>query len=459
MVQNETTDTIAAMATPRGRGGIGIVRISGPETAKIAKHLLGHVPEVRVAEYLAFLDKQGEPLDQGIALFFKGPNSFTGEDVLELQGHGGPVVMDCLLHEVVSWGARIAQPGEFTLRAFLNNKIDLLQAEAIADLINASTTNAARGAMRSLQGVFSKLVEEIIEALIKLRMYVEAAIDFPEEEIDFLSDKRIELNLERLVKKVGDISIKARQGTLVSDGVRIVIAGHPNAGKSSLLNRLTGSDSAIVTDIPGTTRDVLREHVSIDGLLVQFIDTAGLRIGVDVVEEEGIKRALREIELADHVVWVVDGESVFLEDIPFEQLMHAEWETRLPSEVGRTIFYNKIDKIEVSEKIEKKQNYSVIYGSAKTGEGIKLFKEHLKEIVGFSDTNEGNFIARRRHLESLVNAQKHLLEGQRQLLEFRAGELLAEELRLAQHALENITGRFTSDDLLGKIFSEFCIGK
>lgn len=457
MVQNEAIDTIVAMATPRGRGGVGIIRVSGPKTRTISKNILGKIPATRNAEYLTFLNAHNEPLDQGIALFFQGPNSFTGEDVLELQGHGGPVVMDGLLQEVVSLGARIAAPGEFSYRAFLNNKIDLLQAEAVADLINASTEASARGALRSLQGVFSKLIEDIIESLIQLRMYVEAAIDFPEEEIDFLNDGHIDEKLEALIQTVRQVESKARLGSLLSEGVRVAIAGLPNAGKSSLLNLLAGFDAAIVTDIPGTTRDVLREQISIDGLMVQFVDTAGLRVGADRVEEEGIRRALKEVSLADHVVWVVDSTTT-VETNP--EYLFSEWKTQfLKNDIGKTIFYNKIDKAGISSRVEKKENYTLVYASAKTGEGITEFREHIKEAVGYFETTEGNFVARRRHLEALLLAKQHLLEGIVQLREFRAGELLAEELRQAQLALEGITGRFTSDDLLGKIFSEFCIGK
>jgi tRNA modification GTPase len=466
MVQSEIKDTIVAMATPRGRGGVGIVRVSGSLVPQIAEQILGKTPKVRVAEHLTFLDKKREPLDKGIALFFKGPHSFTGEDVLELQGHGGPVIMDVLLQEVITSGARLAQPGEFSLRAFLNNKIDLLQAEAISDLINASTVDAARGAMRSLQGAFSVQVENVVQALIQLRMYVEAAIDFPEEEIDFLKEGSIGEKLDKIIKKIEAVTHKVRQGALMSDGVKVVIAGLPNAGKSSLLNALSGFEAAIVTEIPGTTRDVLREQISIDGLLVQFIDTAGLREEAEIVEKEGIKRALKEISLADHVVWVVDGSTLFSKDHDnltdegtVKESLWKECEGYISEEIGKTVLYNKIDKVGLAPKIQKRENYTMVFASAKTGEGIEIFREHIKEVMGFSKTTEGNFTARRRHLESLLNAQKYLREGARQLHEFKAGELLAEELREAQLALESITGRFTSDDLLGKIFSEFCIGK
>ncbi len=454
MQQNE--DTIVAQATPRGRGGIGVVRVSGSHTTFIAKQILGKVPQPRQAEYLPFLDKNGELLDQGIALFFKAPNSFTGEDILELQGHGGPFIMDCLIEEVVKAGARLAEPGEFSLRAFLNNKIDLTQAEAIVDLINASSKEAAKSALRTLQGIFSKNIEEIQQELIKLRMYVEAAIDFPEEEIDFLSDGIVKGMLQSLIDQVEGVIAKAHQGSLMSDGIKVVIIGRPNAGKSSLLNALTGYEAAIVADIPGTTRDVLREHISLDGLLIQLVDTAGLRIKADLIEQEGIKRALKETTFADHIIIVVDGTTTHETD---PKRLFPEWADKIPKETGITVLYNKVDCLNIPPFIEQKENYHVVAISAKTGAGLLEFRKHLKNSVGFSENSEGNFIARRRHLEALAQAKQHLLEGMFQLQHFKAGELLAEELRQAQLSLDQITGKFTSDDLLGKIFSEFCIGK
>jgi len=457
MVQNEV-DTIVAEATPRGRGGVGVVRISGPKTSCIAEQILGKIPEVRRGEYLSFFTENGELLDQGIALYFKSPHSFTGEDVLELQGHGGPVVMTGIVQAVVNAGARIAEPGEFSLRAFLNNKIDLLQAEAISDLINANSKEAARGALRSLQGDFSKILFEMVEKLIHLRMYVEAAIDFPEEEIDFLNDGKVKGMLINLMGEVKKATEKAQQGNLMADGIKVVIVGKPNAGKSSLLNTLSGYEVAIVTDIPGTTRDVLREQICIDGLLVQLVDTAGLRIheAVDVVEQEGIRRALKEVSLADHVVMVVDG-SETEETNP--KLLFSEWMEMFPKEVGVTVLVNKIDLTNKVAKVIPMENYTVVNLSVKTGDGINLFSEHLKRVSGFSTHSEGNFIARKRHLIALKEAEKHLQEGFHQLEAYRAGELLAEELRQAQLMLNQITGQFTTDDLLGKIFSEFCIGK
>jgi len=454
MQQNE--DTIVAQATPRGRGGVGIVRVSGPNTVAIAEQILGKVPKARQAEYLSFLGKNGDLLDQGIALFFKGPNSFTGEDILELQGHGGPVIIDGLIEEVIKAGARLAEPGEFSLRAFLNNKIDLTQAEAIVDLINASSKEAAKGALRTLQGTFSKNIEEIVQDLIKLRMYVEAAIDFPEEEIDFLSDGLVDSTLQNLILKTDALTTKTHQGTLLSDGIKVVIIGRPNAGKSSLLNALSGYEAAIVADIPGTTRDVLREQISLDGLLIQLVDTAGLRTKADVIEKEGIKRALKEANFADHIIVVVDGTTT-TETNP--KKLFPEWIDQIPKEIGITVLFNKIDSLNIPPFIEKGENHTVVGVSAKTGAGLLEFCMHLKKIVGFSENVEGNFVARRRHLEALVQARKRLQEGMIQLRQFKAGELLAEELRQAQLALDQITGKFTTDDLLGKIFSEFCIGK
>ena len=455
MEQNDV-DTIVAEATPRGRGGVGVVRISGSKTAEIAKKILGCLPLVKQAKHLLFLDKNHEAIDSGVALFFKAPHSFTGEDVLELQGHGGPVIMDLLVQAAIDGGARSALPGEFSLRAYLNNKIDLCQAEAIADLITANSKEAAKNALRSLQGVFSETLQRLVEKLIKLRMHVEAAIDFPEEEIDFLKDDRIDVRLKVLMTELETIQQKAFQGSLISEGARVVIIGRPNAGKSSLLNALSGTDAAIVTDIPGTTRDVLREQILIDGLLVQLVDTAGLRLGADLVEKEGIARAFKELSLADHLVLVVDSTTT-LETDPVA--LFPEWIAVFPKNIGVTVLMNKIDKRGVGLSLHPKPDHTLIYLSVKTGEGLSLFKEHLKTSLGFKSGSEGNFMARRRHLEALADAKQHLINGERQLCEYKAGELLAEELRLAQLALDRITGKFSSDDLLGKIFSEFCIGK
>lgn len=445
--------TIAAIATPSGRGGIGIIRISGIKTAQIAEQVLGQLPKEKVASYLSFLDRTHQVIDQGIALFFKAPYSFTGEDVLELQAHGGPIVLDMLLKRVLELGAELAKPGEFSERAFLNGKIDLTQAEAIADLIDAQSTQAARSALRSLQGDFSQQINNLIEPLTHLRMYVEAAIDFPEEEIDFLSDGVVANDLQYIINQLNQIQTSAKQGALLRDGMTVVIAGKPNAGKSSLLNCLCGQDTAIVTEIPGTTRDLLREHIDIDGLPLHIIDTAGLCESHDPVEQEGIRRAQQEIKKADCVLLVVDINKQSSTDI--DEL----WQENFAKPSHFTIIYNKIDILNLAAKIEQLNHHKAIYLCAKTGEGVSLLREHLKSSMGFLTATEGSIIARRRHIEALEKAHQHILNGQKQLAEYHAGELLAEELRLAQEALGEITGKVHADELLGKIFSSFCIGK
>jgi tRNA modification GTPase len=454
-VQNEI-DTIVAQATPKGRGGVGIVRISGSLAPKIAKQLLKRIPIVRQGEFLPFLNEGGEVIDQGIALFFKGPHSFTGEDVLELQGHGGPVIMDNLVNAAITQGARLAGPGEFSLRAFMNNKMDLVQAEAVADLINANSEKAARSAMRSLQGDFSKAIHTLVETLTHLRMFIESAIDFPDEEIDFLNHEKISIQLDHLNKAVLGIQQKAQQGALLQEGIKVVIIGRPNAGKSSLLNALTGSDRAIVTDIPGTTRDVLRESISLEGLLVELVDTAGLRLEADIIEEEGIRRALKEVALADQIIFVIDKSSTDNVDL---KTLFPEWIEKFPTGVPITILANKIDKLNLPTTITHLPHATMIDVSAKTGDGISLVRAHLKKVAGFSENTEGCFLARRRHLLALSVALKHIQDGKKQLEIAKALELVAEELRQAQLALGEITGKVSSDDLLGKIFSEFCIGK
>ena len=444
-------DTIAAIATPPGFGGVGIVRISGLLSRPIAQAMLGRLPLPRQAEYLRFLDANGDLIDAGIALFFPSPHSFTGEDVLELQGHGGPVVLDMLLRRGVELGARLAQPGEFSQRAFLNGKLDLIQAEAIADLIASSSVQAARSATRSLEGEFSEAINTLVARLIELRMYVESAIDFPDEEIDFLTEGGVAARLDSLLARLADIQATAHQGRLLREGMTVVIAGLPNAGKSSLLNRLAARDAAIVTDIPGTTRDVLREHINIDGLPLHVVDTAGLRETQDVVEQHGVQRAWDEIRRADRILLVVDD--------------HADIQTsinailrRLPSDITFTLVRNKIDLTGRLAGLSNGPQGIEIAVSAQTGHGIAELRNHLKESVGYSSAGEGHFIARRRHIDALLRAHQHLANGRRQL-EHHAGELLAEDLRLAQNALSEITGQFTSDDLLGQIFSSFCIGK
>lgn len=452
-----TTDTIAAVATPPGRGGVGILRISGRGAKDVALAVLGKLPKPRYADYLPFRDAEGSTLDQGIALWFPGPNSFTGEDVLELQGHGGPVILDLLLKRVLALpDVRIARPGEFSERAFLNDKLDLAQAEAIADLIDASSEQAARSAMNSLQGAFSIRIHQLVEALTHLRIYVEAAIDFPDEEIDFLSDGKIEAQLNGVMADLDGVRAEARQGSLLREGMKVVIAGRPNAGKSSLLNELAGREAAIVTDIAGTTRDVLREHIHIDGMPLHIIDTAGLREASDEVERIGIERAWNEIEQADRVLFMVDGTTTAATE-PAE--IWPEFMARLPSTLPITVVRNKADITGEALGLSEVNGHSLIRLSARTGEGIDLLRDHLKQSMGFTSNMEGGFLARRRHLQALEQAAQHLVQGKEQLVSAYAGELLAEELRLAQQALSEITGEFTSDDLLGRIFSSFCIGK
>ena len=451
------TDTIAALATPPGRGGVGIVRVSGANAGEIAENVLGHIPSPRQAEYLPFFDETGQPLDTGLALYFPSPNSFTGEDVLELHGHGGPVVMDMLLQRCLTLGARPAQPGEFSQRAFLNDKMDLAQAEAVADLIDSASTQAARLAVRSLQGAFSQRVHALVEALTELRMYVESAIDFPEEEIDFLGDGEVQSRLTAVMQNLTDTRAAARQGNLLREGMTVVIAGRPNAGKSTLLNALAGRETAIVTDIPGTTRDVLREHIQIDGLPLHIIDTAGLRESDDAVEQEGVRRAWAEIEGADRILLLHDASQAFDDQ---EQKLLQQLAEAGPA---ITVVQNKADllsgepvMVNATNKLHSTLEFVL---SAKTGEGLTALREHLKACVGYEASGEGQFMARRRHLQALELAQQHLDNGQQQLQTNAAGELLAEDLRQAQQALAEITGDVSADELLGKIFSSFCIGK
>ncbi len=444
-------DTIAAIATPPGRGGIGIVRVSGAATRNIAENVIGRLPPPRVASFAHFLDSAGQPIDQGLALFFPAPHSFTGEDVLELHGHGGAVVLDMVLSRTLELGARLARPGEFSERAFLNGKMDLAQAEAVADLIEAGSELAARSALRSLEGDFSKRVQALVEGLTRLRMYVEAAIDFPEEEIDFLADERVIQELDMLERDIRQLQESARQGCLLHDGMTVVLAGPPNAGKSSLLNALAQSETAIVSPIPGTTRDVLRERIHIDGMPLHIVDTAGLRESRDAIESEGIRRAREQMERADRVLLVLDDAVGGSQPVDVEKF--------LPPNLPRSVIRNKIDLSRRVAGITKISGSVEIALSAKTGAGLDVLRQHLKESMGFQPAGEGTFIARRRHLDAIRRAQEHLAQGKAQLKVSRAGELLAEELRLAQQALSEITGEFTSDDLLGRIFSSFCIGK
>ena len=453
-------ETIAAVATAQGRGGVGIVRISGPLASIAAKAFSERELKPRYAHYGPFYGENREVLDEGIALYFPGPNSFTGEDVLELQGHGGPIVLDMLLQRCIQLGCRQARPGEFSERAFLNDKLDLAQAEAIADLIEASSAQAARNALRSLQGAFSQRVHNLTEQLIGLRIYVEAAIDFPEEEIDFLADGHVLGMLDKVRQELSTVMREAGQGALLRDGMTVVIAGRPNAGKSSLLNALAGREAAIVTEIAGTTRDVLREHIHIDGMPLHVVDTAGLRDTDDQVEKIGVQRALKAIGEADRVLLVVDATAPEADD-PFA--LWPEFLQQRPDPAKVTLIRNKADltgediRLQVCD--DGHVTISLSARSTDAGDGLELLRDHLKACMGYEQTSESSFSARRRHLEALRHASDALEHGRAQLTLAGAGELLAEDLRQAQHSLGEITGAFSSDDLLGRIFSSFCIGK
>ncbi len=448
MVNSPPVDTIVAVATAPGKGGIGVVRISGSEAASIAKRLLSKLPSPRVATLSDFRNANNEVIDKGVALYFPAPNSFTGEDVLELQGHGGPVVMDCLLTTVVALGARLARPGEFSERSFLNGKMDLAQAEAVADLIDASTQQAARSAMRSLQGQFSEKITALSKTLMHLRLYVEAAIDFPEEEIDFLADGHILQKIEDTLVQLSDLQQQAKQGQLLKEGMSVVIIGQPNAGKSSLLNCLTGNETAIVTPIPGTTRDLVKETIQIDGMPLHIIDTAGIRQQAEEVEQEGIRRALLQQDIADRILLVVDANK--------NPMMTSVEENVLKQFADKTtVLINKIDLTTIPEGLREDK----IYLSAKTGQGIERLKTHLKDCMGFRADESGTFTARRRHLTALRITRDCCEKAKEQLVRYKAGELVAQELKMAQDALGEIVGRVTTDDLLGEIFASFCIGK
>jgi tRNA modification GTPase len=442
-----------AIATPPGRGGIGVIRVSGPAAGQIAAAILGERPHPRRAVYREFVDEQNNAIDQGIALYFPAPRSFTGEDVLELHGHGGPVVLDLLLQRLVTLGARLARPGEFSERAFLNGKLDLAQAEAVADLIESGTTAAARAAVRSLQGEFSRRVHEIVDGLIALRTYVEAAIDFPDEEVELLDEKKIGAELKALSGALAALMESAHQGSLLRDGMTVVLAGRPNAGKSSLLNALAGRDAAIVSAIPGTTRDLLHEHLHVDGMPLHVIDTAGLRDCPDEIESEGMRRAKLAMARADRILLVIDD--AVSEDFAEDAAILAH----LPSELERTVVRNKIDLTGRVPGAGRDRYGAEIAVSAKTGAGLDDLCAHLKCCVGYRAAGEGEFTARRRHLDAIHRTRSHVEAALEQSTGARAGELMAEELRLAQLALAEITGEFSSEDLLGRIFSTFCIGK
>ena len=436
-------DTIAARATAPGRGGIGIVRVSGPGVREISRQLLGEIPEPRLATYTDFRDEK-DIIDQGIALYFNAPGSFTGEDVLELQGHGGPVVLEMLLNRVIDLGARIAAPGEFSQRAYLNDKMDLAQAEAVADLINSSTKAAARGALRSLQGEFSNRINNLVARLVELRVFVEASIDFPEEEIDFLSDVRIERQLAEVQQELDKVLKETSHGALLVEGASVVLMGKPNAGKSSLMNLLTGKDTSIVTDIPGTTRDVVNETLQLDGIPLRILDTAGIRNSLDEIEAEGVKRALAAAEEADLVIAVVDASEP-------DAMKQAE---SMLEDQRTVVVFNKIDLVADTNLL-----IDGIQLSAKTGMGLQTLKEQLKKSLGLSPNTGSGFTARNRHIIALGSCKEALAEARSLLIEQRAGELVAEELRVCQQYLSEITGEFSADDLLGEIFGSFCIGK
>lgn len=442
-------DTIAAVASGAGRAGIGVVRVSGPLVSEISKAILGSKPPAREARYLPFKDAGGQSLDFGIALRFKSPHSFTGEDVLELQGHGGPVVLDLVLARVLECGARMARPGEFTERAFLNDKMDLAQAEAVADLIDSGSQAAALAAVRSMSGDFSASIHSIRDELIAIRVWLEAALDFSEEEIDFLSDPQLQQRAAVLIQKFDSLLANASQGQKLRDGLTVVIAGNTNVGKSSLLNALSGADSAIVTDIAGTTRDVLHEEIIIDGLPLHIIDTAGLRSTEDVVEQEGIRRAEKAMASADQLLVLIDASAPELPKLPVDL------------NVPITYLINKIDLAPEHQaaKLIPDSESTRIDLSAKNGEGLKTLKKHLLSLAGQDRSIEGVFLARRRHLDAMIESREATDKALVHLQQGAMPELAAEELRLAMQALDDITGRFDSEDLLGEIFSSFCIGK
>jgi tRNA modification GTPase len=451
------TDTIIAQATAPGRGGISILRISGPQAASVSLAVAGRCPKPRYADYRCFYDDHGDVIDQGIVLFFPKPHSFTGEDVLELQGHGGAVLLDMLLQRILQLpGLRLAKPGEFSERAFLNQKLDLTQAEAIADLIDASSQQAARAAMRSLQGVFSQQIQHCLEILIRLRVHVEAALDFSDEGIDTGADEALAIDLETLLSTLERLQSSAQQGALLREGIQVVLAGRPNAGKSSLMNALTGDQTAIVTSIPGTTRDLLRHSIQIDGIPLHLVDTAGLHDSTDEIECLGIERAWSAIQQADHLLLVVDSTQPIVNHAPF---IGSDLAQQLPTTVTMTVIYNKVDLTQEAVGLSEVQGYPLLRLSAYTGAGLEQLRQHLKTVLGWQNAPEGGFLARRRHLTALEQTVTHLQQGQAQLLTQGANELLAEFLRLAQQSLGLITGRLTPEDLLGEIFSQFCIGK
>ncbi|OYZ08029.1 MAG: tRNA uridine-5-carboxymethylaminomethyl(34) synthesis GTPase MnmE [Methylophilales bacterium 16-45-7] len=444
-----TQDTIAAIATASGAGGIGIVRVSGALSQSIAKAVLGHCPPPRHAAYLAFQDAEGQLIDRGIAIYYPNPHSYTGEDVLELQAHGGTALMQILLARCIVLGARQAMPGEFTRRAYLNDKLDLAQAEAVADLINAATEQAAKSAMRSLSGEFSQTIQALLQQLVELRMYVEACLDFPEEEIDFITQGRVAEKIAQNQQALALIFSKAKQGALLRDGIHVVLIGQPNVGKSSLMNALAGEEVAIVTSIAGTTRDTIKSAIQIQGVPLHVIDTAGLRETEDEVEKFGIARTWRATETANIALLLLDS----THGITDKEKSIID---RLPQEIAKIWVHNKIDVSNQSPKMTEVNGEHHVYLSAKTGEGLDLLKSQLLKFAGYQASSEGVFMARARHLKALEEVHHHLEQA---ALQMASAELVAEELRLAQESLGMITGEFTPDDLLGEIFSKFCIGK
>lgn len=470
-------DTIAAIATGAGRAGIGIIRVSGPDVPRIAQQMVGQSLDPRKAHYGPFLGEFAEPIDFGIAIRFDAPDSFTGEHVLELQGHGGAVILDLLLQRVLELGVRPARPGEFSERAFLNDKLDLAQAEAVADLIDSGSASAARAAVRSLSGAFSKDTGEILEELVSMRVWLEAALDFSEEEIDFLADPELAARADRLISRFDTLLSKSEQGQRLRDGLTLVIAGCTNVGKSSLLNALSGSDSAIVTEVAGTTRDVLHEHITLEGVPLHLVDTAGVRLTDDIVEQEGIERTRRAVSSADHVLMLVDVTTL---EFP---------EVDLPDGVPVTVLINKIDlgeqdfradrsvtddipeqpiddqpvvsadHVRKLERLHSLTSSPIRFVSVKSGQGMEPLRDHLLSLAGHDSSIEGVYLARRRHLDALAEARAATIAALARLTEGVMPELAAEELRLAQQALDRITGRFDTEDLLGRIFSDFCVGK
>jgi tRNA modification GTPase len=445
-----TPTTICAIATAPGRGGVGVIRVSGRGLLPFAQAISGgKTPKPRYATYSDFVAADGSPIDNGLLLYFPGPNSFTGEDVLELQGHGGPVVLNMLLARCLELGARLAEPGEFTKRAFLNDKLDLAQAESVADLIDASSETAAKSALKSLKGAFSHEIHQLVDELITLRMLVEATLDFPDEEIDFLEAADARGKLAGVRTRLVQVQATARQGAILREGMHVVLVGQPNVGKSSLLNALAGDDVAIVTDIAGTTRDTLREEIVIDGVPVHVIDTAGLRDTDDVVEKIGIERTWQAVERADLVLVLVDSREGLSAEV-------AAILAKLPERLPRVFVFNKVDLSGEAPGLAEEDGHPVVRLSARTHAGVDALKAKLLEMIGYSGASEGVFLARERHLDAIRRAAEHLASAE---VVWQQVELFAEELRLAQHALSEVTGEFTPDDLLGVIFSRFCIGK